>query len=357
MKYFNFITALIFCVTIGSRAMAVDDESEADSSEHEQAAPKKISLQPEKLVNPTQEQRDLIGKLQGNWAGAQDTAGEAYEKLRPLLEIDPEVKTLLEKVTDLLGKHGHKTIADIITFCDSTIRESAGGADLYHAEIADARNHANASEAGSWSKADAETKAKKEFSYKILRIGSIDYLMIGATPQVCLQKNQKVPEAYEAVIHELTHFYNIDVFAAKQWEMQLSHFDQYTAHEVNTEGGEFDAFKAGLGAHIRLLKRTGMTRPNEGNEFFDTDGNLTDPETLRSWIMDTYKKIYTSADVLKSLVSDRFEENLWRIKMLDSYATYYGNKNTLMQKIFGEESADLNRINNGLKAQYPTAFK
>ncbi len=270
-------------------------------------------------ANRTQAQIEEEEYLESTpWVKAKtDDAKVGFAPIRRLMLVDPKAKILLNDVENTLKNHGIYSVEEIITVCQED-DENAGGFFSQEINTLDQRAVIPGFSVTDWS-AETKEKIKTAYSTKILKLQFLEILMATTTPTVCVMPGQSLREAYGVFVHELTHFLKTDQYQHQELLMELTSYEEWLASTINLPGGEFDAFEADLGASARLLLRLGVTNPNDNSPYIDVNGNLTDPEGLREFLLDTYRGYYAGTETPEEVMIYPREFTLSHLDILENY--------------------------------------
>ncbi len=253
-------------------------------------------------ANRTQEQINEEEYLSSTpWVKTKsDNAKAGFAPIRRLMLVDPKTKILLNDVESTLKEHGFNSVEEIITVCQED-DESAGGFFSQDITTLDQRAVIPGHSVTDWS-IETKNKLKKAYSTKILKLKFLEIILATEKPVVCVMAGQTLKEAYGVFVHELTHFLKTDQFRSQEVLMNLSSYEEWLEGTISLPGGEFDAFEADLGATARLLSRLGVTNPNVNSPYIDVNGNLTDPEGLREFLIETYRNYYAQTETAEEVM-------------------------------------------------------
>lgn len=253
-------------------------------------------------ANRTQAQIDEEEYLESTpWVKSKtDDPKVGFAPIRRLMLVDSKAKVLLNDVETTLNNHGIKSVEEIITVCQED-DENAGGFFSQEINTLDQRAVIPGYSVSDWS-AETKEKLKAAYSSKILKLTFLEILLATTRPTVCVMPGQSLRDAYGVFVHELTHFLKNDQFRAQEDLMNLTSYEEWLTSTINVPGGEFDAFEADLGATARLLQRLGVTNPNVNSPYIDVNGNLTDPEGLREFLLETYRDYYAGTDTAEEVM-------------------------------------------------------
>lgn len=241
---------------------------------------------------------------------------EKFDQLLELMHEDPETDRLLQDVTRKLGASSPQEILKIVSLCDTKVggnsrtREwTVTGPLKFPVKGAQPRLPEEERIRASYLKRRiiTPTEVRLDFAYP---------------HAICLAADKSLLETYSAIVHELTHFLGDQAFD----EVDVLRFedeDHYVREELESRGGELEAYVADGSATLRLKKkRGGWMLPGFATEkFFDADGKLVDREGLKKAILDSGYGADFRAQFARE-VKRQFQDAL---KMRDDHRRYAAN--------------------------------
>ncbi|MNL32718.1 hypothetical protein D3C87_1545890 [compost metagenome] len=100
----------------------------------------------------------------------------------------------------------------------------------------------------------------------------------------------------------MTHFLLKDPFLYHDELFSSRPFPDFVQTTVLEIGGEFDAFKIGNSVAIRFLRKHDIQGYSSASyKFFSAEGQLTDEEGLKSYLVKTYTDYYKTKNTLNEL--------------------------------------------------------
>ncbi len=267
--------------------------------------------------------------------------GDAFDIFRTMMQPDPETLQILQKSEEKLSAHEISDIHSILSYCP----DDGSLGDAYFSQtvkIIGTRITIPGTTPNAWPSSSLEA-AQKSFSSKTVQTPFIEILLAANQPGICLKKSDNLLFSYDSFVHELLHFLLKDPYK----EMEDGIISSAPPDLLNTmvlqEGGELDAYKAGLSAEIRFMKRSHISLKLSSYRFFDSSGNLTDPSGFKDSILKTYTPYYDDPANLDGFIKSRLNLIDWQIQILQTTVQPFINagNNSENQSKFSAELARL----------------
>jgi len=228
----------------------------------------------------TVEQRNAFEALGTKWHAPDRSIAQSFQPIRRLLTSDPTTRELLQHVEKELQQHGIARVEDIIEACKTEKNGGADGGVSHDADIEDVRFRHKDITSG-WKKDHGEV-AKASYSTQVISVPMFDFLLATQRPSICVDPSVTTMEAFNILVHELTHLDRINFFERAQVRITLTNFNDFLDYNMKGRGGECEAFRAEMAAERNVLTSLGVLNPWAEREFVDPDGTLNEADFARA---------------------------------------------------------------------------
>lgn len=282
------------------------------------------------------------------------SAEDALDIFIEMIQSDPEAKKILEQVNQKLNDHGIPHLKDIFSYCPGEAGDDHATAFFWQkVRSIETRIAIPGIPAIPWSQAALAAK-RNAFSSKVIKTLFTEFLAVSDQPRICIHRGKELFYTYDSVVHELTHLLLKDPFSYSEELFSSSPLPDLVQKTIFETGGEFDAFKAGSPAGIRLLRKYNIqNRGSQSHQFFSPQGVLVDEDGLKNHLVKVYSEYYSHTDSLSKFKENKRTLLQTRVQILKGNVepAIIQLKRVDLQKTLAEEIALLESLIAQLDAQ------